>query len=139
MGATVPKDKNGLPRKSEASALDKLRTQLLGKKGIAAPTPSKPIGSKPLAPPIEKSDQHIREDSDEEQGRAGAITNGRKPKTIAPDKKTAKFMLSEQDTGGNSKEIEFSEAPREQKREKSKRPSNFMDELLQRKGKKNKR
>ncbi|KAF2673129.1 hypothetical protein BT63DRAFT_421308 [Microthyrium microscopicum] len=154
VGAVVPKDSDGLPKRSEASAMEKLRKQLLGKNAAAV----KPVrnGSKAAVPEPAKASKSSSartaaqdDESDEEGGRAIAITSS-KSHPVRPKKNKKKRKLEQDEdspeTGADlahQKESDSSaqaEVALEEPLPKAtkKRAKNFLDEMLEKKSKKNK-
>jgi hypothetical protein len=134
VGAAVPKDKDGLPKRSEASALDKLRIQLLGKNATKTALATKSSKSDALSSkPRPRELPEAGESDDEEEGRAKTLVS-RKGSKITKILNAPSDILDD-DTENQDKD----ETPEMPVLPKKKRASNFMDELLQKKGKKKKK
>ena len=148
VGAPLPKDSDGLPRRRDQSAMDALRKQLLGKDALktkpgasALPNGTKLIRSKPLqSRPKPKVDSE-----DEEEGRAATITSRKgkrkgqsgKEQPIA-DKSLPPLHDLKDDNEGVPEESEDNNTPRKKESSK-KRPASFLDEVLAEKAKKKKK
>jgi hypothetical protein len=148
VGAPLPKDSDGLPRRRDQSALDALRKQLLGRDALKTkpgtsvlPNGTKLIGSKPL----QSRPKPNADSEDEDEGRAAAITSrkGKKKRQLEKEQSTthkSPSLLDDlKDDNEHVPQANEDNGTLRKKEVSKKRPASFLDEVLAEKAKKKKK